>query len=413
MVILPHVPGAHPAAPASRTTRRSGPLLGRWLVPVGVIAALLLAVLMLASVSAQTVDAPVSVRPPEGAAPVAPPTVRAPGVPHRPLGFDAPENTLGSRSDSDIWRVLREGAAGTTAAPRPDDGMLIEGRRPPFVKTPRPEIFTRPPATGLLSDFTRADWWSRIRDAETGLPRIGGYFLGVVLAVIVLFAFIRGPIPVEGGFSGRRIRRFRLSQRVVHWSIAIVFVLMALTGLTLQLGRPFLIPLIGKEAFSVIATASMQAHNLFGPVLIVLLVLLFVTFLPGNFPSRADIVWLIKGGGFFGGHAPAGRYNLGEKGWFWTATLIGAVLGITGIIMLFPDDLGTRALLEISVFLHGAGALIVVAYLMGHIYLGTYGTEGTFEGMVTGCVDENWARTHHELWLKELEERGKIEECRE
>lgn len=421
MAILPQIPGAASSAPASRALRARGPIhasilgaWGPWLALVGFLAALFLSVLLVASVSAQAVRPPEeAVVPSQKALPITPPTVRPPGVAPKPLMGDAPQNTLGDKSDSDIWRAIREGVAGKTFAPRPDDGMLIEGREPPFVKAERPEIFTRPPPADLLSDFTRADWWARIRNAENGLPRIGGYFLGVVLSVIVLFAFIRGPIPVEGGFSGRKIRRFRLSQRVVHWSIAIVFILMALTGLTILLGRPFLEPLIGKEAVSVLATASMQAHNLFGPVLIVLLVMLFVTFLPGNFPNRTDIVWLVKGGGFFGGHAPAGRYNLGEKGWFWTATIIGALLGATGIIMLFPDDLGTRALLEISVFLHGVGALIVIAYLMGHIYLGTYGTEGTLEGMVTGCVDENWAKTHHELWLRDLEEKGKIEECRE
>lgn len=115
-----------------------------------------------------------------------------------------------------------------------------------------------------------------------------------------------------------------------------------------------------------------------------------------------------------GAHAHAGRYNAGEKAWFWTIVLAGIVLALSGVLLLFPDDLGPRAAAAIfgvsdqrmvttlAELAHLAAAILMVCFALGHIYLGTYGTEGTLESMTDGSVDENWAKTHHDIWLKEI-----------
>ncbi len=287
-----------------------------------------------------------------------------------------PANTLGTRSDAEIWNTLRLGASGTPNPPTagPEAGAMINSE----------------------------GWeWSKLRNPESSpVIRYGAWGLSGVLGLLVLFFLIRGRIGY-GEDTGRRILRFHLGQRVVHWSVAFVFVLMGLTGLTILFGRPFILPLIGKEAHSVLLTASMQAHNLFGPVFAVFLLALFVKFLRGNFPALVDIKWLLKGGGFFGGHAPAGRYNLGEKAWFWTAVLAGGALSVTGFIMLFPDYLATRDTIHLSELIHAIAALVMIGFSLGHIYLGTIGTRGTLQGMVDGHVDEAWARAHHDQWLAE------------
>ena len=50
---------------------------------------------------------------------------------------------------------------------------------------------------------------------------------------------------------------------------------------------------------------------------------------------------------------------------------------------------------------HGTVALLFVAVMLAHIYIGTIGMEGAFEAMGSGTVDINWAREHHSLWLEE------------
>ncbi|MEH6648312.1 hypothetical protein [Sulfitobacter sp.] len=176
------------------------------------------------------------------------------------------ENTLGDQSDSDIWRAIRQGAAGLPSSSEVTDGILIN-------------------AEGV--------WWSELRRPEGPLIQYGGTALAVIVAAVALFYLIRGRLRIDGGRSGRMVSRFSLVQRVVHWVIATLFLLLGFTGLLLLFGRPLLIPLIGKSAFSILATASMQAHNLFGPVFILSLGALFFTFVRGNFPSWSDINWVI------------------------------------------------------------------------------------------------------------------------
>ena len=55
---------------------------------------------------------------------------------------------------------------------------------------------------------------------------------------------------------------------------------------------------------------------------------------------------------------------------------------------------------------HGITALILSAVVLGHIYLGTLGNEGSFEGMLSGEVDEAWAKQHHDLWYEETGGKG-------
>jgi formate dehydrogenase subunit gamma len=58
--------------------------------------------------------------------------------------------------------------------------------------------------------------------------------------------------------------------------------------------------------------------------------------------------------------------------------------------------------MQLSQIWHAFVALIMIAVVIGHIYLGTIGMEGAFDAMGTGHVDENWAREHHGLWVAEL-----------
>jgi formate dehydrogenase subunit gamma len=82
--------------------------------------------------------------------------------------------------------------------------------------------------------------------------------------------------------------------------------------------------------------------------------------------------------------------------------LAGLSLSVSGILLSFPDALGTRNLLHLSQLSHVIAALVFIGFALGHIYLATIGTQGTLEGMIDGEVDENWARTHHDHWFAEI-----------
>ena len=86
---------------------------------------------------------------------------------------------------------------------------------------------------------------------------------------------------------------------------------------------------------------------------------------------------------------------------YWIVVLGGTAVAVSGYVLLFPfygTDIHTMQSAEI---VHGIVAMLFVAAMLGHIYIGTIGMEGAFEAMGTGTVDLNWAKEHHRLWLDE------------
>lgn len=249
--------------------------------------------------------------------------------------------------------------------------------------------------------------WRRFR-MEQLVPKVGMTLAGV-LGVIILFHLIKGGLKIEGGRSGKFLLRFREVDRVLHWAVAVIFIFLAVTGLILLGGRSLLIPLIGKEAFSVLASACKEGHNLFGPLFLVGVIGLFIRFVSKNFLGKGDIGWIFKAGGLLGGkHPTAGFFNMGEKIWFWMVILIGLVVSITGLALEFSFFGGTRELMELALVLHGVGATLLIIGSFGHIYIGTAGMKGSLESMTTGYVDLNWARQHHDQWAEECEKKDEV-----
>ncbi len=260
--------------------------------------------------------------------------------------------------------------------------------------------------SGILIN-AQGDQWARFRMEQ--LSTYGGIAIAGIFALIVLFYVVRGRIPIEGGLSGQMVRRFSDYERIVHWTLAIVFLFLAITGLILLLGRPLLLPLFGKDAFSLLASASKEGHNLFGPLFLVSLIMMLISFARRNIYERGDMTWLLKGGGLIGdGHASGGFFNMGEKTWYWMVILIGLVIAISGLILVSPNFGQGRMIMGLSHVVHTIGALILMTVSIGHMYLGSIGSEGALEGMKTGYVDINWADAHHDRWGKVCHEENLI-----
>ncbi|MEW5963751.1 MAG: formate dehydrogenase subunit gamma [Pseudomonadota bacterium] len=319
-----------------------------------------------------------SVRPPAGAVNLPDQTtaggsVRPPGMSvEGPVGFAPAAKKLGHDSTTDLWRGVREGQGGNVVFPSREAGILIQSEG--------------------------EDW--RVRRNEI-VARYGGQILLGILGLLAVYFLVRGRIRISGGRSGRVIPRFTLGQRIAHWMVAALFVLLGVSGLILLFGKSVLMPVIGKEAFALVASASLQGHNLFGPIFIPAILALFVLFLRGNGYGLVDLKWLVKGGGLFGGHASSHKYNFGEKTWFWLSVALGIVLSASGVVLLFPDALADRALAQLANLAHAISAVLFIGVGLGHAYLGTIGMEGALEGMARGTVDENWAKDHHDLWYEE------------
>ncbi|SMH35333.1 formate dehydrogenase subunit gamma [Azospirillum agricola] len=241
---------------------------------------------------------------------------------------------------------------------------------------------------------------------------VGGLALGMVV-VLALFYLYRGKIRISAGWSGRQVLRFNGLDRFAHWTTAVSFLTMALTGVVLTFGRTLLIPLIGHPAFTSLAETSKSIHNFVSVPFIVGLLLIVALWARDNIPNRADWAWLKCMGGLMsksGHHPDAGRFNAGQKGVFWTVVLGGAAMAVTGYWLMVPFTGVGIGGMQILHVIHGLLAALLIAAIIGHIYIGTVGMEGAFDAMGSGEVDENWAIEHHRSWYEEQRRKGYVED---
>jgi len=226
--------------------------------------------------------------------------------------------------------------------------------------------------------------------------------LGTLAALAAAYLLL-GRIRISAGRSGRKVLRFKAVERFAHWLTAVSFVILGITGLNITFGKHLLLPLIGYDAFSVVSEAAKYAHNFTSFAFVIGLAFIVAIFIKDNIPDKTDIEWFRQGGGFIKSkHAPARRFNAGEKLVFWGALGAGILVAVSGYLLLFPFYVTNIAGMQVAQVVHAVIAVLFVALIFGHIYIGTLGMEGAFEAMWTGEVDYNWAKEHHDLWLEDL-----------
>ena len=262
---------------------------------------------------------------------------------------------------------------------------------------------------------------------QGGIQSYAAYGVGGIIALLIVFYFMRGKMTIDGGPSGNTIERFKPVERFGHWCLAGSFIMLAITGLLLLFGRTVLIPIFGHEANSAIATFSIWVHNNIAWVFMASLVLIFVMWVAHNIPNKLDLVWLAKGGGIIGNaHPDARKFNAGQKIIFWMTILLGASVSMSGMSLLFPFEfpmfaetfavinsifpamgLETELLpheeMQLAHLWHAIVATTMIIAIIAHIYIGSVGMEGAFDAMGSGHVDLEWARQHHNLWVEEEE----------
>ena len=279
-------------------------------------------------------------------------------------------------NNAPVWRAVNSTQSHFTTLPAKEGGVLIQ-------------------ASG--------EEWRQLRNGP--VTQWGGWALVAMLIVVITFYLIRGTIRLSSSPTGRLIERFTVVERLAHWSTAITFVILAITGMLMLFGKYVVLPVFGYSAFSLLAGISKGLHNFVGPVFSLSIIVTFILFVKDNFPEKGDLKWITRFGGFLSKnqHIPAGRFNAGEKLWFWGGlTVLGIIMTITGLILDFPNFDQTRGQMQLAWTWHAIAAVLFVMGAMGHIYIGTLGMEGAYKAMRTGVVDEAWAREHHEYWYEDL-----------
>jgi formate dehydrogenase subunit gamma len=190
--------------------------------------------------------------------------------------------------------------------------------------------------------------------------------------------------------------------RVVHWTVAISFVLSLLTGFAIYSPwlYPWITPLFGGGPL------TRALHPWFGFVFVVAFVFQFLNWLRPMRWTDADRRWMREVKAYATNRevvAPkdTGFFNGGQKIYYWTIVVCAVVFLITGLLLWF-DHVVARWLVAVSYVLHDIAALAMLAGFIIHIYEGTAAQPGTFQSMTNGTVTNKWAWTHHPAWYAEV-----------
>lgn len=326
----------------------------------------------------------------------APPGFVVPADP-KPGDTEAERTRSQPGNNAPVWRAARDSGnhPGVTTLPNNEGATLIQR----FVQYPGSAFTT----AGEAWRQTRNNW----------IVPAGAALIVFALVVLALFYASRGSIGGNYQDRPKPIERFTYFERATHWTVAITFVVLALSGIVMAFGKYFLLPVLGATLFGWLTYALKTLHNMVGPLFALAVLVLIVSYVRDNIPRAYDLTWLAKGGGGmfgFGAHVASHKFNAGEKIVFWGGVLVlGLVVSGSGFFLdkLVPGMTYTRGQMQIGHIVHAVASMLMMALFLGHIYLGTIGMKGAYQAMKTGRVSDEWAKEHHGLWYEDIKA-GKI-----
>jgi formate dehydrogenase subunit gamma len=189
-------------------------------------------------------------------------------------------------------------------------------------------------------------------------------------------------------------------QRLNHWSVAILFLLLAISGLALLYPRLFFLTALfgGGETVR-------QIHPWLGVAWSALLILLAIPIIGHNIWNRDDLRWSLR---FLDvirnrrkGLPDLGKYNAGQKAVYWSLLFLMPVLLGSGLV-IWEEYFGSWTSIDrqrLALVAHSLAAIVAVTTIFTHIYAAIW-ISGTLRGMTRGSVTGGWAWRNHRKWFR-------------
>ena len=244
------------------------------------------------------------------------------------------------------------------------------------------------------------------------------YFVKIFLAILVLVpaAFLTHYMiigPKVFPHDGKKIQAFSLYNRIIHQVAAVSFIVIVPTGFVIVFGSFF-----GGGMF---VTLCKNLHGIFTIPFAIVVIPMFLMWLKEAIFNFDDVKWMMIVGGYLSKEKkpiPAGKFNAGQKMWYWIATLGGMVMVITGAAMFFLDfnidmvksmtGLSQIDFLRVMAILHNVVGFLVVALFITHVYMSMFAIKGAVHSILDGHMEEEEVRILHSSWYKKLKEEGKV-----
>jgi len=199
---------------------------------------------------------------------------------------------------------------------------------------------------------------------------------------------------------GNEIVRHNRASRLIHWTVAVTFLISLLTGM------PIWTPVFGWMAhlFGGLSVCRV-IHPWTGVAFFIAAAVMFVQWVSDMRLEPDEKDWLgpkaLQYMRYQTDDSNVGKYNGGQKLYFWAVSLGAVGLLLSGLLMWFPRAF-PRVVLELAFLIHDITFILFAVSLVFHIYLGTAAEPGTFRSMVRGTVTRAWARLHHPRWYREV-----------
>ena len=238
--------------------------------------------------------------------------------------------------------------------------------------------------------------------------------LSIILAVIgafVLHFLIIGP--KHFSHEGKKVFAFSLIERIAHGLAAISWIILVPTGIIIMWGAE-----LGGGTF---VRFCRYLHDIATIIFAISVLPMLFAWTIRMLPAVYDIRWMIIVGGYLSKKkrpVPAGKFNAGQKAWYWIAIPGGIVMIITGAIMYFMDfkepavaswfGIQQIDLLRYSVVIHNCLGIVCAVFFLVHIYMAAIAIHGAIWSMVTGYKEEEEVYVLHHYWYQELVKENKI-----
>lgn len=199
------------------------------------------------------------------------------------------------------------------------------------------------------------------------------------------------------------IERYSFHERICHWLTGVTYCYCLATGLAFY--SPYLfwlaIALGGGPT-------SRFWHPLMGLAFVGGAIWMDGIWRPDMSITKADREWFAKSENYIANHddlvPPQGRFNAGQKVFYWAMFYGAGLLLISGLVLWFPEYVpaGLRWIRGIAILLHESAALLTIGAFIIHIYMGVFMVPGSVTAIVNGSVSTEWAKAHHRLWFDRI-----------
>ncbi|MFB3917097.1 MAG: formate dehydrogenase subunit gamma [Terriglobales bacterium] len=210
--------------------------------------------------------------------------------------------------------------------------------------------------------------------------------------------------PIQRLLPNQRILRYTYKERIMHWVAGLSYIYLLLTGLAFYTPHLYWIALVLGGG-----SISRLWHAIIGLVFSAAVVWMYVDWGSDMKTTEVDLAWRKTIRQYIRNEdelvAPACRFNSGQKSFFWIMFWGGLALLLSGVALWFTEYIpwSLRFLRYVAVLVHVIAALFTIGAFIIHVYMGAAVVREGFSSVIRGEVSEQWAKTHHPLWLRQVQ----------